>query len=226
MSARRHLPLWTLLAVLPVLRAAEPEAVPPLPTAATPSAAPAPESAAPTLASPTDKPGDETSAAHPAKGKPLLQPSALSQASTIVVPLSPRFRQIRERIAVLFHDRIDPPPPPDLRFNPFRPPGATVPVYAPADAEGGTTPAPVVAAQADLAILQQAVALLRVRGIVERGGKLLLTINAGPGRDGTYKEGDILTLIAQDQPVHLRVRQITRYSVMFSLRDAELTLKF
>lgn len=150
---------------------------------------------------------------------------SMAAKSPAVVARDLRFQQVRDRINALFSTRIATPPPPDLRYNPFRPIGAGPPVPG-RDVSTGREPPPRVSPSSDLAVLQQAVATLKVRGVVERAGRSLLTINSGPNKDGTYKEGDVLTVIVQDEPVHLRVRQITRYSVMFSLNDAEYTLKF
>jgi len=210
MSTFRPIALLAVLVRLPALSGAEAERAPaqpnPVPPAASVDAAPA-----------VSKPPEPS----PAKVKTKLLPSALATVPHAAVPLTPRFQQIRDRVEVLFHDRIETPPAPDPRFNPFRPPGAMIiPVADVSASREGAPPA------TDLLILQQAVATLKVRGTVERGGHFQLVINYGPNKDGTYKEGDVLTLIVQDQPVHLRVRQVTRYSVMFSLRDAELALKF
>ncbi len=153
---------------------------------------------------------------------------AAAKAPGVAVPLSPRFQQVRDRIQALFSGRLETPPPPDPRYNPFRPTGAAPLAPIRGVAAGGETPSPA-SAGSDQVVLQQAVATLKVRGTIERGGRsqqLQVAINAGPNRDGTYKEGDVITVIVQEQPYHLRVRQITRYSVMFSLNDAEYTLKF
>lgn len=224
MSTLRHLALLALLAPYPTLLGADAERAPAPPAPGAPVTAAAPANANPPAAAPK---AAEPAAAPAAKAKSRLLPSDLAKASGVSVPLSPRFQAIRDRIDALFHDRIDPPPPPDPRFNPFRSPGAPiVPLASVPTTPGGTESPPAPTLSNDLAILQQAVAMIKVRGAVERGGHSQLVINYGPNKDGTYKEGDVLTLIVQDQPVHLRVRQITRYSVMFSLRDAEYTLKF
>lgn len=151
--------------------------------------------------------------------------ASVGAKSPAVVARDLRFQQMRDHIDALFGGRIATPPPPDLRYNPFRPIGASPPVPA-RDASAGREAPPPVSPSSDLAVVQQAVATLKVRGVVEKDGRSLLMINSGPNKDGTYKEGDVLTVIVQDEPVHLRVRQITHYSVMFSLNDAEYTLKF
>lgn len=175
---------------------------------------------------------DGASVAPPAPSAPAAAPktdstkaSVAAKSPALVAPLSTRFQQVRDHINALFSGRIATPPPPDLNYNPFRPIGAG-PAGAVRGAPGGretTAPGPPIS---DLTVLQQAVATLKVRGVVEKDGRSLLTINSGPNKDGTYKEGDVITVIVQDQPIHLRVRQITHYSVMLSLNDAEYTLKF
>ena len=160
-----------------------------------------------------------------AKSKTKALSDAATKPSAAQPTLSPRFQQIRSRIAELLQNRGATPGAPDLRYNPFRPIGAGPPVPLRNGSAGRETPPPV-SLGSDLVVLQQAVATLKVRGVVEKDGRSLLTINAGPNKDGTYKEGDVLTVIVQDEPFHLRVCQITHYSVMFSLHDAEYTLKF
>jgi hypothetical protein len=215
MNTLRHLASLLVLAWLPALKGADAGSTPALPLQGAP---PANAAAAPVPAPAT-----------PAKTKIL--PSALAKVSAVNVPLTPRFLQIRDRIDVLLRGRIETPPPPDPRFNPFRPPGAAPVAASPAGVatagkEGAPSPPPAPSAN-DVVLLQQAVALLKVKGTVQpTGGRMQLVINSGPGKDGTYKERDIISVTVQDQPVHLRVRQITRYSVMFSLNDAEYTLKF
>ena len=213
MSTFRHIALLAMLARLPALSGAEAESAPVPPNPVAPAASVTSTTAA---SKPTEPPQ--------AKTKTKLLPSALATVSHATVPLTPRFQQIRDRVDVLFHDRIETPPAPDPRFNPFRAPGTmSIPIAEASTIREGAPPATTTT---DLLILQQAVAMLKVHGTVERGGHFQLVINYGPNKDGTYKEGDVLTLIVQDQPVHLRVRQVTRYSVMFSLRDAEFALKF
>ena len=137
-------------------------------------------------------------------------------------PLSPRFKQVRDRIDALLRHRNETPPPPDPRFNPFRPPGTPVIAAAgPRDAQEPETAAPAASSSSDLARLQQCVATLKVSGTVEIAGRTHLVINSKP-----YKEGDVIQTLAQGEPVYLRVRQITRSSVKFTLRDAEMTLKY
>jgi hypothetical protein len=137
-------------------------------------------------------------------------------------PISPRFQQVRDRIDALFHNRNEPPPPPDARTNPFRAPGSGLPAPV-ISAEPGTVPdasATSTEPGSDLALLQQAVALLKVGGTINRGDVQQLSINSKP-----YKEGDVVQVQVQGQTVYLRVKQITRYGVTLTLNASEITLK-
>jgi hypothetical protein len=137
--------------------------------------------------------------------------------------LSPRFKQVRERIDALFSNRNDTPATPDPRQNPFRSPGTVIesrPVPAPTEPNAPSEPLPVASAT-DLARLQAAVATLKVSGTFEKDGRLFLVINAKP-----YKDNDVLQTQIQGEPVYMRVRQVTRHSVTVVLNDAEMTLKF
>ncbi len=157
----------------------------------------------------------------------LKGPPPMPKGPMAPPPLSPRFLQVRARIDALFSTRNDPPPPPDARSNPFRPPGA---VAAPiATADGTVVSVPV---NRDLTVLQQAVATLKVKATLERrepgsrSNPLRLVISSGPGKESTYKEGDVISVNLGGDPAPLRVRQITRNSVTLTLNDAEMTLKF
>ncbi len=151
-------------------------------------------------------------------------PPPIAKTPAAPVPLSPRFQQIRDRVDALFHTRNAPPAPPDPLANPFRAPGAGPALPLPA--ADGATPEPIVVND-DLARLQQAVATLRVRGTVQRGKLLQLVITSAPGKEGTYKEGDIINVVLPPgDPVHVRVRQISRNSVTLTVNDAEMVLRF
>lgn len=137
-------------------------------------------------------------------------------------PLSPRFKQVRERISGLYQNRNETPPPPDPRYNPFRPPGMAIPVPVPSAGVEPVAGEPVLVASAtDLARLQEAVATLKVSGTFEKDGRLYLVINAKP-----YKDNDVIQTQVQGEPVYMRVRQVSRRSVTVVLNDAEMTLKF
>lgn len=132
-------------------------------------------------------------------------------------PLSPRFLQVRDRINTLFQHRNDAPPAPDLRANPFRPAGsAATPVGGPAPG----APPPELPGN-DLALLQQAVATLKVSGTFERADQMYVVVNSRP-----YKKNEVIQSRAEGQPVYLRVREITRNTVTLALNDTELALKF
>lgn len=157
---------------------------------------------------------------------PAAEPAATAAAKLPPVPpLSPRFKQVRERIDALFSNRNETPAPPDARANPFRSPGAVIearPVTAPEPTSSTTPNEPLpVASATDLARLQAAVATLKVSGTFEKDGRLFLVINAKP-----YKDNDVLQTQIQGEPVYMRVRQVSRHSVTVVLNEAEMTLKF
>ena len=149
-------------------------------------------------------------------------PPPVGKAPAAPVPLSPRFQQVRDRIGALFNPRNASPTPPDPMANPFRAPGAA-PIAPLAGVDGGTP----IAVDNDLVLLQQAVATIRVKGTVTRNKVLQLVINTGPGKEGTYKEGDIINVVlSAGDPVHVRVRQVAPHSVTLTVNDAEMVLKF
>lgn len=133
-------------------------------------------------------------------------------------PLNPRFKQVREEIDALFQHRNQPPAPPDPRVNPFRPAGAAPVAATPAAKPAGATPAPL---SSDVALLQQAVATLKVGGYIEIAGRAHLVINTKP-----YRVGEVVQTKVQGESVFLRVRKISRNNVTLGLNAAELTLKF
>ena len=150
-------------------------------------------------------------------------PKAIPGTPAAPPPLSPRFKQVRERIGALYQNRSETPPPPDPRYNPFRPPGVAIqsaPVL-PASVEPALGEPVPVASATDLARLQEAVATLKVSGTFEKDGRLYLVINAKP-----YKDNDVNQTQVQGEPVYMRVRQVSRRSVTVVLNEAEMTLKF
>ena len=159
---------------------------------------------------------------------PLAEPPKPAKQSA-PNPMAPRFKQVRDRIESLFQNRNDAPPPLEPRFNPFRTPGsvppppvATVTTPPPANSDGTpAAPVPPPPSSTNLAILQQAVATLKVSGVFEIGGKSHLVINARP-----YKEGDVVQTLVQGETIYLRVREISKRSVTLVLNDAEMTLRF
>lgn len=158
-----------------------------------------------------------------ASGAAAPPPEAAGNKAPAAPVLSPRFRLVRERIDDLYRHRNASGPESEQRYDPFRAAGASG-APLPAASAGSATPgggasAPTPAA--DLTLLQQAVATLKVSGVVEFGGRQLLAVNSRP-----YKEGDVIQTQVQGQTVYLRVRQISRTTLTLALNEAEMTLKF
>ena len=146
--------------------------------------------------------GSETAKAAPRTGTPL--------------PLAPRFKQVRDRIADLYQHRNETPMAPDPKFNPFRAPGSLIaPVGEDPVAEVVTAPA------TNLALLQQAATTLKMGGTFEYDGKSHRVINGRP-----CKTGDRVQALVGGETIYLLVREISRRSVTLALHDAEMTLKF
>jgi hypothetical protein len=120
----------------------------------------------------------------------------------------------------LFGHRNAPPPSADPRRNPFRAPGAAPVAAAPVGVPAENVPVPS-ASSADLTLLKQTAATLKVAGTIELGGRSHLIINQVP-----YKEGDVINVRMKGQPVFLRVKHISRYSYTLSLNAAELSVKY
>lgn len=136
-----------------------------------------------------------------------------------------RFKEIEDRLAVLFRHRQGKKP--DLTRNPFQAPTAPVVAVAappPVPGEPGTKPADTgeaaSAAGASLALLQQAAATLKVTGNLESGGQFRVMINSRP-----YQEGDLVPTLVAGETVYVRVKEISGRSVTLALNDAEMTLK-
>jgi hypothetical protein len=70
-------------------------------------------------------------------------------------------------------------------------------------------------------VLQQAVATLKVSGVIEIEGRAHLVINARP-----YKQGEVVQTYVGGDAVYLRIRDISNRSVTLVLNDTEMTLKF
>lgn len=231
MTTRRH-QLWLtgLFAVTTVLAAAQTPAAP----AAPKSAGTVENKVAPTVSVTVEPEAagaakvDEGKAGSGAAKTPaptvnkFRMPPPISRGSSAPVPVPPRFLQVRARIDALFAQRNNPAPKPDERSNPFRPPGAYVAAEPVATPEGVVVP---VAGDRDTTLLQRAVATLTVTGKVQRGAIMQLVINSGPGKNGTYKAGDVINVNLNSEAVPLRVHEITRTSVTFRLNEAEMTLK-
>ncbi len=161
-------------------------------------------------------------AAEPPPGeKKVPVPTAKSAVLPAPPPLSPRFKQVRERIDALFLHRNEPPPPIDPRKNPFRPAGATPVAVLPGGGPTANLPPPPPPPSADLDVLRLGAAALKVAGTVQINGRAHLIINQAP-----YKEGDVLNVRVKGQPVYLRVKNISRYSYTLSLNEAEISVKY
>lgn len=158
------------------------------------------------------------------KGTEKVAPTALPGAGSKLPaggppPLSPRFQQVRNRIDALFQHRGEAPLAPDPRKSPFRPAGAA-PVAAVKAGPAANVPPPTASA-ADLQLLKQASATLKVAGTIQINSVAHLIINQVP-----YKEGDVINLRAKGQPVFVRVKHISRYSYTLALNAAELSVKY
>jgi len=162
-----------------------------------------------------------------AKSKSTLKPADLAKLPVSTAPLSPRFLQVRAHINGLFAIRNDPPAPPDPRFNPFRPPGAIPPPPNAPVAAGETAGEPVPTGN-NLTLLQQAIARINVRGIVQRTNpnRFMVSVSTGPGKLGIYGEGDVINVNLTPEPAPVRIQAVTRNSVTFKLGDAEMMLRF
>jgi hypothetical protein len=194
--------------------------------------------------------GAPPAADHPAevgigKHKAKLMPADMAKPRESA-PLSPRFLQVRVRTDALLAARSGPPPAPDPRLNPFRGIGVANPTGEPVGSgtplgpiAAGSGPAsagtPEAGAEADvepmagtnsLALLQQAVAHIKIKGTVRMGNRNRLSLNTGPGKDSIYGEGDVLNLAVGSETVLVRIRTITRNSVTLTYGDAEMELKF
>jgi hypothetical protein len=128
-----------------------------------------------------------------------------------------RFNQVRERAAALYEHRNQRPAAPLPVENPLRPAGA-LSAAPPAGADTGPRARP---APTELALLQQAVATLRVSGTFEKDGDSYLVINSKPCRIG-----DVVQAAVGGETVYLRVRAIARENVTLALNETEITLPY
>ncbi len=153
-------------------------------------------------------------AAAPAKGSPPL-------------PMAGRFKQVQDRIAALYQHRNETPAPPSPITNPFRNPGALVlrtdnPVNSDPNAakktalaEGETAPL------TDAELLERGAESLRISGLFEMGEKTFVVINARP-----FKTGDVVQAFVRGEAVFLRIKEIGKRTVTFTLNKAETTVTF
>ncbi len=165
----------------------------------------------------------------PLLGAMLLATVALARADVATPatpapkppPLSPRFQQVRNRIDDLFKQRVAPPAPVDPKHNPFRAAGPFVeaPVIGGEPRAAGAMTTTSEPQGADLTVLQQAVATLKVGGRFVSSGKEHRMVNAR-----LYKEGDVIPTQLQNQTVYLRVKTLTQKSLTLQLNESEMTL--
>ena len=87
--------------------------------------------------------------------------------------------------------------------------------------EGGAGKPSVPVTNADETLVQQAAATLKISGVFEIAGRSHLVINARP-----YSQGDVVQTQLQGETVNLRIKEIKKRSVTFTLRDAEMLLSF
>lgn len=128
------------------------------------------------------------------------------------------FKRTHDRIEALFHHRNVSPPPLAPSDNPFRPadePASPLSIAPP----GGERQ---VSTLTDSELLRQAVATLKVGGLVVQGDQRVIIIN-----QTGYKEGGLLMVrLGQNAPLYLRIVSIGRDNVTIALNDATATLDF
>ncbi len=167
----------------------------------------------------------KSDANEPAAAKaPAAVPPA--KAST-PLPMAGRFKQVQDRIAALYQHRNEAPPPPSPITNPFRNPGALVlrtdnPVNSDPNAakktalaEGETAPL------TDAELLERGAETLRISGLFEMGEKTFVVVNARP-----FKTGDVVQAFVRGEAVFLRIKEIGKRTVTFTLNKAETTVTF
>jgi hypothetical protein len=202
------------------------EVAAPLPAVAAPATptTAAPSTAAATPAAPGAATAETTTKPAAATGTTATAPTAAAVAAkaAVVVPLSPRFQQVRTRVDALFQYRNAKPAPIDPSHNPFRPAGVFIPTIVVGDTRNAAPVTPEVQQVTDLALLQQTVATLKIGGRFEVGGRDLRMINSR-----LYKENDVVQVPGQaGQTVYLRVKAVTPKSLTLSLNQAEMTISF
>lgn len=128
------------------------------------------------------------------------------------------FKDTDAQITALFRLQDQPRPEIKGRDNPFRASGEFPAEEAATTQSGDPRPVEVLT---DEALLAQAVATLKVTGVIQVGGRTRLTINRS-----NYAEGDIVQVRLDRGTVILRVGIITSQGVSFKLNDAELVLNY
>jgi len=141
-------------------------------------------------------------------------PGSAASSTAPIVPVNPRFKQVRDKIAVLFHTDAPLSPVADPGSDPFRIGSAGA---APAlDAAGPQTPEPASepASGSPEEQLRQFVGRLRIGGVSVLNGVARVSIDGTPHRQGDFvKAGD------PANPVWLQVARLTSGSVTFRFRD-------
>jgi hypothetical protein len=154
----------------------------------------------------------------------LLLAAILSGATTLHAAnvSAQKLEQTRTRIEALYRHRLQPPPAPDAKSNPFRVgEAAPTPTSVARPATGDAPAAEPVPAEGDAALLKRAAETLIVGGRAEIAGRVIAVINKA-----NYQEGDSLTVrLPGVAPVVLRVRRITTTQVTLALNEAETSLR-
>ena len=140
-----------------------------------------------------------------------------SQAATPVIG-SQLFQETDARIQDLYQQRNSPPKPPGPLDDPFRVGDAPLASNLNLSGNSSTTAEP---ATTDESLLRQAASTLVFGGILQVGDIQVLVINKA-----SYKEGGILSVRLQGDPIYLRILTITGNSVTLGLNEARLTLHF
>lgn len=135
-------------------------------------------------------------------------------ATPITVPVfGPRFKEIHERIDVLYRNRNGSYPLPDPQLNVFRTVAEKkVATATPKD------PTPAEKIDADT-ILRQAVMGVKGGIITDAEGAAFFFAN-----QKRYREGDIIMARFRDKPVTLVIKRVTITNVTFGFENAEITV--
>ncbi len=130
-------------------------------------------------------------------------------------------QQTNIRIDDLFEYRNNPPKPPGTHENPFRIGDSPLASTLNLGPGSGAPTGPVPLANSDEVVLRQAASALVFGGLLQVGDLQVLVINKA-----SYKEGGILTVRLQGNPVYLRIVSIKNNTVTLGLNEARLTLHF
>jgi hypothetical protein len=195
--------------------------VPSAPAPAAPAsapAAPAPVPAATTPAASAPTPAPTT----PAAGKKIAKGRGAPAAPVPpVIPVNPRFKQVRDKIATLFHTDTPLSPVADPKNDPFRTESSGAPATpGVADDAGlaagrGAQASPEPRQGSPNELLKREVMGLKVGGVSVLNGVARISVNGTP-----HKQGDFIKAGTPASPVWLEIESITPTSVTFRLRDA------